>query len=81
MRSERDKAEAWAKTQDTIYEEEYWLVWKTWQAAKADAVHLLKQFIEMHNNPEWRGYPNDYDRGYADCCKAILEIIKAGENK
>ena len=54
--------------------------WYAWQAAKAKAVpELLKKFCNEHKDPAWRGCLTEYDKGYSDCCIAVLEMIKAQE--
>lgn len=53
-----------------------------WQAAKAQAVpDVLKKFCNEHKDPAWRGRLTEYDKGYSDCCIAVLEMIEAQEPK
>lgn len=52
--------------------------WETWQAAKAQAMaEVLKKFCNEHKDPAWRGRLTEYDKGYSDCCIAVLEMIEA----
>ena len=54
--------------------------WSMWQAAKAQAVpEVLKKFCNEHKDPAWRGRLTEYDKGYSDCCIAVLEMIEAQE--
>lgn len=54
--------------------------WSIWQAAKAQAVpEVLKKFCNEHKDPAWRGRLTEYDKGYSDCCIAVLEMIEAQE--
>lgn len=46
--------------------------------AKAQAVpEALKKFCNEHKDPAWRGRLTEYDKGYSDCCIAVLEMIEA----
>lgn len=55
-------------------------LWDFWQAAKAQAVpEVLKKFCNEHKDPAWRGRLTEYDKGYSDCCIAVLEMIEAQE--
>lgn len=48
--------------------------------AKAQAVpEVLKKFCNEHKDPAWRGRLTEYDKGYSDCCIAVLEMIEAQE--
>ena len=50
------------------------------QAAKAQAVpEVLKKFCNEHKDPAWRGRLTEYDKGYSDCCIAVLEMIEVQE--
>lgn len=58
----------------------YSFAWSAWQAAKAQAVpEVLKKFCNEHKDPAWRGRVTEYDKGYSDCCIAVLEMIEAQE--
>ena len=69
-----DKNEVWwMKTQARQ-------LWDFWQASKAQAVpEVLKKFCNEHKDPAWRGRLTEYDKGYSDCCIAVLEMIEAHE--
>ena len=55
-------------------------MYEAWQAAKAQAVpEVLKKFCNEHKDPAWRGRLTEYDKGYSDCCIAVLEMIEAQE--
>lgn len=55
-----------------------WMAWQT----KAQAVpEVLKKFCNEHKDPAWRGCLTEYDKGYSDCCIAVLEMIEAQEPK
>lgn len=48
--------------------------------AKALAVpEVLRKFCNEHKDPAWRGCLTEYDKGYSDCCIAVLEMIEAQE--
>lgn len=50
------------------------------ELAKAQAVpEVLKKFCNEHKYPDWRGRLTEYDKGYSDCCIAVLEMIEAQE--
>lgn len=52
--------------------------WMAWKEAKAQAVpEVLKKFCNEHKDPAWRGRLTEYDKGYSDCCIAVLEMIEA----
>lgn len=54
--------------------------WNMWLDAKAQAVpEVLKKFCNEHKDPAWRGRVTEYDKGYSDCCIAVLEMIEAQE--
>ncbi len=54
--------------------------WEAWQVAKAQAVpEVLKKFCNEHKDPAWRGRLTEYDKGYSDCCIAVLEMIEAAQ--
>ena len=40
---------------------------------------VLKKFCNEHKDPAWRGRLTEYDKGYSDCCIAVLEMIEAQE--
>lgn len=47
---------------------------------KAQAVpEVLRKFCSEHKDPAWRGRLTEYDKGYSDCCIAVLEMIEAQE--
>ena len=49
--------------------------------AKAQAVpEVLRKFCNEHKDPAWRGRLTEYDKGYSDCCIAVLEMIEAQES-
>ncbi len=55
-------------------------MYEAWQAAKAQAMaEVLKKFCNEHKDPAWRGRLTEYDKGYSDCCIAVLEMIEAQE--
>ena len=57
----------------------YSFAWSAWQA-KAQAVpEVLRKFCNEHKDPAWRGCLTEYDKGYSDCCIAVLEMIEAQE--
>ena len=47
-------------------------------AAEAEIARLqsaldeLKTTCERHNDPMWRGFANDYDKGFSDCAASLL---------
>lgn len=54
--------------------------WSAWKEAKAQAVpEVLRKFCNEHKDPAWRGRLTEYDKGYSDCCIAVLEMIEAQE--
>ena len=50
-------------------------------AAEAEIARLqsaldeLKTTCERHNDPMWRGFANDYDKGFSDCAASLLDGI------
>ena len=36
------------------------------------ALDELKTTCERHNDPMWRGFANDYDKGFSDCAASLL---------
>ena len=50
-------------------------------AAEAEIARLqsaldeLKTTCERHNDPMWRGFANDYDKGFSDCAASLLDSI------
>ena len=42
-------------------------------------VQELRRFCNDHKDPAWRGRLTEYDKGYSDCCIAVLEMIEAQE--
>ncbi|ENU17001.1 hypothetical protein QUG64_03810 [Acinetobacter lwoffii] len=56
------------------------IAWDAWKEAKAQAVpEVLRKFCNEHKDPAWRGRLTEYDKGYSDCCIAVLEMIEAQE--
>lgn len=63
--------------------------WTTWCACigmlhlevkEAQVVpEVLKKFCNEHKDPAWRGRLTEYDKGYSDCCIAVLEMIELQE--
>ena len=39
------------------------------------ALDELKTTCERHNDPMWRGFANDYDKGFSDCASSLLDSI------
>lgn len=39
------------------------------------ALDELKTTCERHNDPMWRGFANDYDKGFSDCAASLLDGI------
>ena len=37
-----------------------------------NALGELKTTCERHNDPMWRGFANDYDKGFSDCAASLL---------
>ena len=59
---------------------EHWDTFRAGWDAKAQAVpEVLKKFCNEHKDPAWRGRLTEYDKGYSDCCIAVLEMIEAQE--
>ncbi len=55
-------------------------MWLMWEKAKAQAVpEVLRKFCNEHKDPAWRGRLTEYDRGYSDCCIAVLKMIELQE--
>ena len=40
-----------------------------------NALGELKTTCERHNDPMWRGFANDYDKGFSDCAASLLDEI------
>ena len=39
------------------------------------ALDELKTTCKRHNDPMWRGFANDYDKGFSDCAASLLNEI------